>query len=51
MERLGKPRHGREGQRLSERRVSESNPVALSLANSAGSFDFAQDNEGTALAL
>jgi len=25
----GKPRHGREGRRLSEREVSESNPVAL----------------------
>jgi hypothetical protein len=25
MERLGKPRHGREGRRLSEREVSESN--------------------------
>jgi len=31
MERLGKPRHGREGRRLSEREVSESNPVALPL--------------------
>src|SRR5262249_56651353 len=29
IERLGKPRHGREGRRLSERDVSESNPVAL----------------------
>ena len=29
MERLGKPRHGREGRRLSEREVSESNPAAL----------------------
>ena len=28
MERLGKPRLGREGRRLSEREVSESNPVA-----------------------
>jgi hypothetical protein len=28
MERLGTPRHGREGRRLSEREVSESNPVA-----------------------
>jgi hypothetical protein len=28
-ERLGRRRHGREGQRLSEREVSESNPVAL----------------------
>jgi hypothetical protein len=27
MERLGKPRHRREGQRLSERGMSESNPV------------------------
>src|SRR5262245_43354958 len=29
MERLGKPRHGRKGRRLSEREVSESNPVAM----------------------
>src|SRR4051794_38026156 len=28
MERLARPRHGREGRRLSERKVSESNPVA-----------------------
>jgi len=41
MERLGKPRHGREGRRLSERDVSESNPVALALGNFAGFFDFA----------
>ena len=30
MERLGKPRHGRGGRRLSEREVSESNPAVLS---------------------
>jgi hypothetical protein len=29
MEGLGKPRHGREGWRLSEREVSESHPVKL----------------------
>ena len=29
MERLGRPRHGREGRRLSEREVSESNPEEL----------------------
>jgi hypothetical protein len=38
MEPLGKPRHGREGRRLSERDVSESNPVALLEVNFAGSF-------------
>jgi 4-amino-4-deoxy-L-arabinose transferase-like glycosyltransferase len=36
MERLGKPRHGREGRRLSEREVSESNSVALCSPNFAG---------------
>ncbi len=44
MERLGKPQHRREGRRLSEREVSESNPVAKPLANTAGSFDSAQDD-------
>src|SRR5512144_1321562 len=44
MERLGKPRHGREGRRLSERQVSESNPVASPSGNSPGSFDFTQDD-------
>src|SRR5215831_16305033 len=29
VEHLGKPRHGREGRRLSEREVSESTPVAI----------------------
>src|SRR4029079_6642181 len=41
MKRLGKPRHGREGQRLSEREVSESNPVEMPIGNAAGSFDSA----------
>jgi hypothetical protein len=36
MERLGKPRHGREGRRLSERDVSQSNLVALALGRFAG---------------
>ena len=39
MERLGKPRHGREGRRLSERDVSESNPVAKTWSYFTGSFD------------
>jgi hypothetical protein len=39
-----KPRHRREGRRLSEREVSESNPVAKPSGDSAGSFDFAQDD-------
>jgi hypothetical protein len=38
MERLGKPRHGREGRRLSEPEVSESNPVELSIGCAAGFF-------------
>jgi REP element-mobilizing transposase RayT len=33
MERLGKPRHGREGRRLSERAVSKSNPVEENLSS------------------
>ena len=36
-EAAGKPRHGREGRRLSEREVSESNPVALPLVSSRDS--------------
>ena len=35
MERLGKPRHGREGRRLSERQVIESNPVATPSGNNS----------------
>ncbi len=42
MKRLGKSRHGREGSQLSERKVSESNPVTKPADNSAGSFDFAE---------
>ncbi len=37
----GKPRHGREGRRLSEREVSESNPVALPVGCFAGFLDYA----------
>jgi hypothetical protein len=44
MERLGKPRHGREGRRLSEREMSESNPVLKAQDGAAGSFDSAQDD-------
>jgi hypothetical protein len=50
MERLGKPRHGREGRRLSERDVSESNPAAELTANSTRSFDFTQDDIAANLA-
>jgi hypothetical protein len=39
MERVGKPRHGREGRRLSERDVSESNLVALLYAVLRDFFD------------
>ena len=46
MERLGKPRHGREGRRLSERKVSESNPVAVAKDETAGSFDSASSRSG-----
>jgi hypothetical protein len=46
MERLGKPRHGREGRRLSEREVSESNPVVVAQGNATGSFDFAALRSG-----
>jgi hypothetical protein len=42
MEQLGKPRHGREGRRLNEREVSESNPVAKNIANFTGCLDFAR---------
>jgi hypothetical protein len=41
MKRLGKPRHGREGRRLSKREVTESNPVELRFGDATGSFDFA----------
>jgi hypothetical protein len=46
MERLGKPRHGREGRRLSEREVSKSNPVVVTQGNATGSFDFAALRSG-----
>jgi xanthine dehydrogenase accessory factor len=46
MERLGKPRHGRKGRRLSEREVSESNPEAASKSKIAGSFDSASLRSG-----
>jgi len=46
MERLGKPRRGREGRRLSEREVSESNPVVVAQGNATGSFDFAALRSG-----
>ena len=38
MERLGKPRHGREGRRVSEQEVSESNPGGVIIRVSTGSF-------------
>ncbi len=44
MERLGKPRHGREGRRLSEREVSESNPVTKSQGNATGFLDSARND-------
>jgi hypothetical protein len=49
MKRLGKPRHGRQGRRLSEREVSESNPVTeLSVASRDPSTSLcsAQDDSG-----
>jgi tRNA-specific 2-thiouridylase len=46
MEPLGKPRHGRGGRRLSEREVSESNPVAIGNRDSTGSFDSAALRSG-----
>ena len=53
MELLEKPRDGRDGQRLSEWRVSASNSVAEFFGNVAGfsaPLRFAQDDKGTALA-
>ena len=47
MELLGKPRHRREGRRLRERDVSESNPEAKPKDNSTGSFDFAALRSGS----
>jgi hypothetical protein len=53
MERLGKPRHGRQGRMLSERAVSESNPVAELRVTSRGPSTppthagFAQDDSAT----
>ena len=44
MERLGKPRHGREGRRLSERDVSESNPEAKPELIAAGFLDSARND-------
>jgi hypothetical protein len=44
MERLGKPRHRREGRRLSEREVSESKSAAQPKAYSTGSLDSARDD-------
>jgi 2-polyprenyl-6-methoxyphenol hydroxylase-like FAD-dependent oxidoreductase len=42
MERLGKPRHGRQGRRLSQGEVSESNPAAQVTGNCAGCLDCAR---------
>jgi hypothetical protein len=47
MERLGKPRHGREGREVREREVSESNPTALLTVTSrdpSTPLRFAQDD-------
>jgi excinuclease ABC subunit C len=44
MEWLGKPRHGREGRRLSEREVSESNPATKSQVNATGLLDSARND-------
>jgi excinuclease ABC subunit C len=44
IERLGKPRHGREGRRLSEREVSESNPAAKPQVNATGFLDSARND-------
>src|SRR5436853_409440 len=47
---LGKPRHGREGRRLSEREVSESNPaerLKLTQRDPSTSLRFAQDDGTT----
>jgi len=48
MERLGEPRHGREGRRLSERELSESNPGAKPEVTAAGFLDSARRLEGSA---
>jgi hypothetical protein len=40
MERLGKPRPGREGRRLSEREVSESNPRDVTFGDATGFLHF-----------
>ena len=48
MERLGKQRHGREGRRLREREVSESNPVMnewAMLRDPSTPLRFAQNDE------
>jgi hypothetical protein len=45
MERLGKPRHGREGRRLSELEGSESNPVAEFKSHITGCLDFARHDK------
>lgn len=42
MERLGKQGHGREGGKLSEREVSESNPVEKRFGKPTGCLDFAR---------
>jgi hypothetical protein len=44
MERLGKPRHGGEGRRLSEREVSESHPMKLPLSCATGFLNFARND-------
>ena len=49
MEWLGKLRHGRAGRRLSEGKVSESNPVVLVFVLAAGSLDFARDDNRSAI--
>src|SRR5262245_13761113 len=46
MERLWEARHGREGRRLSEREMSESNPVGLRLVAPRDSFDSASLRSG-----
>jgi hypothetical protein len=42
MERIGKPRHGRESRRLSDWEVSESNPVAELDGHITGCLDCAR---------
>jgi hypothetical protein len=44
MERLEKPRHRREGRRLSERKVSESNPAKLPESYATGFLDSARND-------